>query len=255
MAVVRIADYVEGYRLRALSPDIHRLTGRNSVAGTEFVSSQILAALNLSPSDVLVDIGCGDGCLLKLAEGRVASRIGIVPTEEEKKRLDSILPGVTIAIGLVQRLTLETESVSKVVCNGVLILLASADEVKNALKQMCRVAGPGATIWVGEVPEIDESAHFGKYRGTSVRGFLWHLLRNDGFRSFLGMCRRLLLASIGKLEIVLNSAGIFYARPEELIALAQSSGLHLRAYFKHKDLDEEGHIVESRFRYDYIFQK
>ena len=255
MAVIKITNYIEGYRLRPLSPDIHRLTARNSVAGTEFVSSQILAGIGLSAEDALVDIGCGDGCLLMLAEGRVASRTGIVPTEEEKKRLESILPGVTIATGLAQKLPLGTASATRIVCNAVLMYLISENQVKVALQEMCRIAKLGATIWVGEVPEIDEYAHFRQYRGTSAIGFLWYLLRNNGLRAFLGMCRRLLLASVGKEQIVLNSAGTYYAKPEELIALAQGAGWHLRRYFKHKDLDDDGRIVDAKFRYDYIFQK
>jgi len=255
MAVVRVSDYVEAYRLRASSPDIHRLTARRTVAGTEFVSAQILEGMALTPDDVLVDIGCGDGRLLKLAEGRVAQRIGIVPTEEEKKRLESVLPGVTFETGVAQKLTLASSSASKIICNGVLILLPTEDQVTAALQEMWRIAKPGATVWIGETPEVDEYAHHKIYRGTSMLAFLWHILKNNGARAFVGMCRRWLRATFGHEQIVLNSAGMYYAPPAKMIALAESCGLRLKSYFRHKDLDDDGNPVNSQFRYDYIFGK
>jgi SAM-dependent methyltransferase len=255
MSVHRITNYIDGYRLRALSPDIHRLTARQSRAGTEFVSSQILAGIALSTDDILVDIGCGDGSLLKMADGRAGSLIGVVPSDEENQRLASVLPGVKFSTGLVQKLPLETASATKIVCNAVLILLGSEDEVKASLREMYRIARPGAVIWVGEISEIDEYSYHGQYRGNSMVGFLWHLLRRNGWRAFLGMCRRWMLALIGQDDIVLNSAGTFYISPDKMIALAHSCGLRLKVYFRHKDLDEEGRIVDSKFRYDYVFEK
>ncbi|HYM79309.1 MAG TPA: methyltransferase domain-containing protein [Candidatus Dormibacteraeota bacterium] len=255
MAVLRVDNYIEAYRLRALSPDIHRLTARNSVAQTEFALSQIVEKMNLGAEDVLVDIGCGDGSLLKMAEGRVARRIGVVPTVEEKVRVQTIVPGAEIVSSLAQELSLDPGIASKIVCNGVLILLHSEDRVMSALREMHRIARPGATIWVGEMPEVDEYAVYGKYSGTSMTGMLWHLLKHNGLRAFLGMCRRWLRAAVGKEQIVLNSAGIYYAEPAKMIAMAQACGLRLKTYFRHKDLDQQGNIVDSRFRYDYVFDK
>ena len=255
MAIARVDNYVEAYRLRALSPDIHYLTARNTVAQTEFVLSQILERMDLVPEDVLVDIGAGDGSLLKMAAGRVSRRIGIVPTAEEKQRLDSVVPDVTILTCLAQELTLESGTASKIVCNAVLFYLGCEEGAKAALSETQRIARLGATIWVGEMPEIDEYAQYGRYPGNSMIGLLWHLLRKNGFRAFLGMCRRWMLAVAGRDRIVLNSAGLYYATPDKLIALAEGCGLRLKTYFRHRDLDELGRVVDSKFRYDYIFEK
>jgi len=255
MAVVKVSDYVEAYRLRALSPDIHRLTARNSVAQTEFALSQIIERMNLSPADILMDIGCGDGSLLRMAEGRVSKRIGVVPTTEEQERVEKVIPSASVLVGLAQKLTVDSNIATKIVCNGVLIYLRSDDEVKAALSEMHRVARKGATIWVGEMPEVDEYAEYGKYTGDSMIGFLWHLLRRQGFRAFLGMCRRWASAIFGKEQIVLNSAGLYYTDSAKMIRMAESCGLRLRTYFRHRDLSEQGTIEESKFRYDYIFEK
>ena len=93
---------------------------------------------------------------------------------------------------------------------------------------------------LGEIPEIDEYVHYGMYRGNSMLALLWHLLRHNGLRSFLGMIRRRLKAFTGSEQIILNSAGMFYARPEKMISLAQGCGLRLKTYFRHKDWTPAG---------------
>lgn len=254
MPVLRIDNYLDDYRLRAQSKDIDELAGRPSKkATTEYVNQQMLAAIDLSQSDVLVDVGCGDATLMKMAEGRVAECIGIVSTQEEKARLESALPTLRFIASTAQKLPLPSASASKIVCNGVLTYLPTADDVQAALREMARIAQPGAIIWVGEIFEIDEFAYHGMYRGASMPAFLWHLLRHNGLRSFLGMIRRWLKAIAGSERIILNSAGMFYATPETMISLAQDCGLRLKSYFRHKELDQTGKIVESKFRYNYIF--
>lgn len=254
MPVFRVNNYVDAYRLRAQCEDIHELAARpNKRAVTEFVSRQLLEALQPGPDDVLVDIGCGDATLLKMAYGRVGKCIGIVSTMEEKMRLEGAMPGPCFVASDAQKLRLESASASKIVCNAMLSYLPTAREVQAALREMARIASPGATIWVGEIPVIDEYKHYRMYRGNSMTAFLWHLLRYNGVRTFLGMIRRWLMAAIGSQRIILNSAGMFYAEPEIFIPLAESCGLRLEAHFRHKELDEGGKVTESKFRYDYVF--
>lgn len=256
MPIYRIDNYLDAYRLRAEAEDLHELAARpDKKALTEFVNRAILDAIQPGPEDALVDIGCGDGSLLRMALGRVSACTGIVGSETERLRLESALQGVRFVACLAQSLSLESNSASKIVCNGVLFYLPHEDDVKAAVSEMARIACPGATIWVGEMPEIDEYAHYGIYRGTSMLGLLWHMLKYNGLRGFLGMCRQWLQAITGRRRIILNSAGIHYASPEKMIAMAQNSGLRLKAYFRHKELNDQGVVVESKFRYDYIFEK
>jgi SAM-dependent methyltransferase len=254
MPVFRINNYLDAYRLRAQCEDIHELAARpNKRAVTQFVNRQILEAIQPGPDDVLVDIGCGDATLLKTAYGRAGKCIGIVGTVEEKIRLEGATPGVCFIASDARELPLESASASKIVCNGTLFYFPTAKEVQAALREMARIARPGATIWVGEISVVDEYAHYGMYRGNSMTAYLWHLLRHHGLRSFLGMIRRWLKAVAGSEQIVLNSAGIFYAGPEKMVSLAESCGLRLKTYFRHKRLDKERRVVDSEFRYDYIF--
>lgn len=84
-------------------------------------------------------------------------------------------------------------------------------------------------------------------------GLLWHLLRHNGIRSFLGLLRRWLMAVIGSERIVLNSAGMFHASPDRIQAMAEKCGLRLETFFRHEELDRVGNVVNSKFRYNYIF--
>jgi SAM-dependent methyltransferase len=232
MSVIRLNNFIDAYRLRAAGADLHAMAARRK-EGTEFVSAYILDALQLTPEDALVDIGCGDGCLLRMAEGKVAGRIGIVPNEEEKSRLDPIVRGASILRGLCQKIPLPSETASKIVCNGVLIYLASAEEVRASLREMGRIARPGARVWVGEIPIVDEFEKFGMYRGNSVVALLHHTLTKDGPRAFLGMGKRLLFSWMGRDQVVLE----------------------LEHYCRHRELDSQGNAVVSQLRYDYVFRK
>jgi hypothetical protein len=133
--------------------------------------------------------------------------------------------------------------------------LESESAVLAAMKEIDRVAGPGARIFIGEIPAADELTHFGKYKGDSVIGFLRHQLRQSGPRAFMGAAKSVALSCLGKATLLLNSANMFHASPERFIAMAESCGLRPEAHFKHMRLDRSGAVVESPFRYSYVFSK
>ena len=256
MPILRINDNVEFCRYLATSPDIHVMSGRgDDLKGTEYANTGVLEKLGLAADDTLLDIGCGDGCLLRMAEGRVSERVGIVPTAEERSKLKIVFPDVQFLVGMVQRLPLDSASFSKVVCNGVLLLLNGDDAAISALKEIARVAKPGARLWLGEIPSANELPHFKVYRGNSILGFLQHELRRKGIRPFLSSVRSVGSAFLGRQTLLLNSASIFHASPEKFIGMAAHVGLHLETYFKYQRLDRSGNIIESPFRYNYIFTK
>jgi hypothetical protein len=254
MPIFRVNNYIDAYRLRAQSDDVHELAARpDKKTLTAFVNRQIFDAIQPGPDDFLVDIGCGDASLVRMAQAQTPKCTGTVSSVEEEQKLKATFPGLSVVTCEMQSLPFDPGSVSKVVCNAALMYLPGENDVKAALREIARIARPGATIWVGEIPEIDEYAYYGSYRGASMSGLLWHILKHNGLRAFLGMVRRWARAVFGDERIVLNSAGIFYAGPEEMVAMAESCGLRLKTYFRHKELDREGKAVDSQFRYDYIF--
>ena len=61
------------------------------------------------------------------------------------------------------------------------------------------------------------------------------------------------LSGSGRQTLILNSARIFHAQPEQFISMAQECGLRPVTHFKYERLDKSGKIIESPFRYNYIF--
>lgn len=219
---------------------------------TEFVNRRILETINLVPEDKLLDIGGGDGSLLNMA-AQTTKGTGVTASEDERKKLCLLFPELTFIAARVQGLPISAKTFSKIVCNATLFYLPAESDVRVALSEIARVAQLGATIWIGEIPEIDEYAHYKMYRGTSMLAFLWHLLKNNGFRAFLGMIRRWIRATFGQEQIILNSAGLFYAPPQKMILMAEEAGLRLQTYFRHRDINDAGLIRDCEFRYDYLF--
>jgi ubiquinone/menaquinone biosynthesis C-methylase UbiE len=255
MPILKVSSYVEYYRHLAEDPDFSALSGRgDDMSATQFANSRILEALELVRTDSLLDVGCGDGSLLRSANALV-KRVGIAPTDEETSRLRQALPDVTFLNGDATRLPCESAFASKIVCNSVLLLLSSEKEVRAALAQISRVARLGAAVFLGEIPEADEISFFRKYRGNSVVGYLFHQLIRNGFRSFVSSAKEVATALFGRSTLVLNSAQLFHSPPEQFVRMAGEYGLQHIRHFKYQRLDKSGKVVESPLRYNYLFRK
>src|SRR5215469_14060353 len=140
MPVIRVDNYIDAYRLRSQAEDVHELAARPDKKWvTEFVNRQILEVLQPGPDDLVVDIGCGDGALLRMLGGNIKS-VGIVATIEEERRLESAYPSLSVKAGDMRALPLESGIASRIVCNAALIYLPSESDVRAALCEMKRIA-------------------------------------------------------------------------------------------------------------------
>ncbi|HMK21276.1 MAG TPA: methyltransferase domain-containing protein [Terriglobales bacterium] len=85
--IPRSEDYVEYCRETARQlRDVQDLAlrGKDKQEVTRRIQEKILRAVELRPGDDLLDIGCGDGTLLRLAQEHGArSAYGVHATEEE----------------------------------------------------------------------------------------------------------------------------------------------------------------------------
>ena len=85
--IARSEDYVEYCRETARR--LHNiqdlaLRGKNKHAVTRQIQARILQEVALRPDDDLLDIGCGDGTLLRMAQAeRIRNATGLLATEEE----------------------------------------------------------------------------------------------------------------------------------------------------------------------------
>jgi ubiquinone/menaquinone biosynthesis C-methylase UbiE len=229
-------DYVEycretARRVRTLH-DL-ALRGRNKEEITRQIHERIVEAVGLHSGDDLVDIGCGDGTLLKMAE-RIGARsaIGLLATDEEVALLRS--SGRNVKQGFTDQLPIGDETASVVVCNNVLLIVPK-DKIPASLREIYRISKPGARIFVGEIPFVQNQAS--EPRFESRRETLSYLYRTYGLRTWFGMLRRMAYWTLtGKPPVILDGTGIsFYAQPEEFIEMATAAGLQLVRYWQHED--------------------
>lgn len=232
-STARSGDYVEYCRetaKRARDPHDLALRGRDKKDVTRLVHQQIAEAVDLHSGDDLVDIGCGDGTMLRIADAAGAhSAIGLLATDEEVAVLRRV--GRNAKQGLTNRLPLPDACASVVVCNNVL-LVVPRDQIPASLREILRIAKPGARVFLGEIPtaaQVDPTPQF-----TTRQELLSHLYRTYGFRTWFGMVRRMAYRQLTGRSAVVNSgtAISFWAPPEEFIAMAQAAGLELVRYWQ-----------------------
>ena len=253
--VFKVSNYVDAYRLRAkYSRDVHELDGRRGFRRlTEFTNLQICESVHIDSVDSLVDIGCGDGCLLAVAKERgVQNAIGLSGSEEEAQRLRDA--GFNVLQAFTNSLPLPDSTATVVVCNSVLLIVPRR-EIPASLTEIARIARPGARIWLGEIPCIPELQSVPRH--NSVSAMLRYLLHTHGLRTYLGMCRRLISSLLRGEPFILNSSPVtlFFSEPEEFIQMAADAGLELKRYFRHEVIDTSGKIRETEGRFNYIFVK
>jgi SAM-dependent methyltransferase len=248
--IFKISDLVEGYRLKALhSRDVHELAGRRDrIDITRFTGNRVSSELALGPEDDLVDIGCGDGYLIRTA--KVRSVLGLTATKEEAERLQSL--GLDVRQGLTHALPIADAAASAVSCNGVLFL-APPDKIEASLAEMARITRPGGRVWIGEMPKEAENTDSPVY--TSVIKLLWFLLRHRGLRTFLGMCKIIALTTWRREPFIMNTGPSirFYAQPVAFREQAAKVGLKLQKCCTSRTLDPEGHARDLSTRMDYLF--
>jgi ubiquinone/menaquinone biosynthesis C-methylase UbiE len=232
--ITRSDDYVEYCRetaKRARDPHDLALRGRHLKQITELIHERIVKAVELHSGDDLVDIGCGDGTLLRMAD-RAGARtaLGLLATEEEVAVLRRA--GLNVKQGLTDQLPIEDESASVVVCNNVL-LVVPRQKIPASLREVHRIAKPGAHIFLGEIPFVETQDPTPQV--TSRKEMLSFLYREHGLRAWFGMLRRMAYWQLtGKPAVIRSGTEVsFYAEPEEFIAMTQAAGLELVRYWQH----------------------
>jgi ubiquinone/menaquinone biosynthesis C-methylase UbiE len=224
--ITRSNDYVEYCRetaKRARDPHDLALRGREKKEVTKLVHQQIAEAVDLRAGDDLVDIGCGDGTMLRIADAAGAkSAIGLLATEEEVAVLRRV--GLNAKQGLTNQLPLPDTSASVIVCNSVL-LVVPREQIPASLHEIQRIAKPGARIFLGEIPYQEQ--HDPTPQFATRRELLSYLYRKHGFRTWFGMVRRMAYRQLTGQPALINSgtAISFWAPAEEFIAMAEAAGL------------------------------
>jgi ubiquinone/menaquinone biosynthesis C-methylase UbiE len=246
--ITRSDDYVE--YCREVAHSVHdvedlALRGRNKREVTQRILARILREVDLGPPEDLVDIGCGDGTLLRLAQDAgVGNAIGLLATEEEAQLVRR--QGLRVRQGFTHQLPIADQSASVVVCNNVL-LVVPRERIPASLREIERIAKPDARIFLGEIPFVPGPPPEPEF--STVRAALTYFYRNRSWRETLGMLRRIVYWKLtGKPMVIRGGAAVaFYAEPAEFISMVEATGLELVRYWPHDDWPEG--------RFNYLFRK
>lgn len=265
MTIHRSTDFVDVYRAKAKAKDINELSGRTGRPDlTDFVSTEILRKLHLTPDTILVDVGCGDGRLLHLAaascvDGFRGRLIGILPSFEEVMRVQNFLKKyfpnklISIQLGTASQTHLPDNYADSVVCNSVILLLQDEEKVEKAIAELSRISKLNGTIYIGEQPSIDEMN--GKNYGDSIVSWLFWTLNNRGIKEFFSRLRQVLVAAISNEPFIVAPKNIYYASPERFISILQKYNLRVDNFGRHRIIDQQGLIADCASRYSYICTK
>jgi SAM-dependent methyltransferase len=232
--ITRSTDYVEYCRETATrAKTLHDLALRG--AGKEEITAaihqRIVEDVHLGPGDDLVDIGCGEGRLLRIASQLgVRSAIGFLATEEEVALVKAT--GMNVQQAFSDCLPVPDASASVIVCNSVL-LIVPRDKVLPSLREMYRIAKPGARIFIGEIPYVPGPPLDPQF--DTATDTLIYLYRKHGLRTCLGMARRMLYWKVTGTPMVIRDGTqiSFYATAEEFLALAREAGLTPVRHWQH----------------------
>lgn len=170
MSVYKRRDHLAEYRYFA-SQGIEYLGGRGpDTSIVRAASKRVLDWLPLphEQSGRFVDIGCGDGSLLKFVNDKYAAAgfsawelDGVLPTQEECHLLRQHLDregyaNISVVQGQAQDLSVFPDGCATVVVlNGVLQLL-EREEASNALSEIARITKLNGICIIGDLPTGDE---------------------------------------------------------------------------------------------------
>ncbi len=268
--IYRAKDFVDAYRARALSRDINDMSGRDGQPDiTRHISECIAEELGLEENDSLVDVGCGDGTLIKIAIERGLDPrrvIGVLPTVEEVDRvrerfatLVDIYDHRLIIAGFSNDSHVPSGFANKCVCNGVFLLLQNMAIVEASISELVRITSSGGLILIGEVPEISE-ANITSDSGampvtTSALQRAVLVFRQFGIRELITRLRKRCVAEFGSRLIVLAPPLTFFISPADFENCATRLGLKLIKKYRSPSLSSTGRPHEIPYRWTYIFER
>jgi SAM-dependent methyltransferase len=270
MTLYRARDFIDAYRVRAMSPDINDLSGRDGRHDiTVHVSNRLAEELDISAQDVIADIGCGDGTFLKVAmrRGLPPEQLrGVLPTQEEVQRVNDYLmlefpqlkSGMVI-VGVSDSTSLLDDSVDKCVCNGVFILLPDVATAKSSFEEFARIIRRGGLVLIGEVPDVDEVAISNPLRSQHVESSVlhraWRVLVGSGLREAILRLKKRLMVTFDRRIYLVSPPTTFWMLPEDFEEMGRSAGFILIRKQRSPSLSLTGQPTEIKYRWNYLFRR
>ena len=235
---------------------------------TNFVIKNILSELEIDPTSIIVDVGCGDCTLFKqlLADnlGRFRGRlIGILPTAEEILRVhedilnDPNMKSSSIAFqrGTVDKINLPDSFCDVLVVNSVLHGAAkNKHEAHIALTELVRIIKPGGFLYIGELPSKDEFAGR-NYNNNSIFSWLIWVFKNRGPAAFKSNLFYFLKCAVSKEPFIIEPKDRFHVAPNDFVEMMKFYSMTNLEHYPHRQIGADKIPNESTTRWNYVFRK
>lgn len=268
MTILKANSLKEAYKFRSYAKNINELNGRGDLTYlTDFIAANIAKNLKIKFNDTIVDIGCGDCSFFKelskiYPDISNCNLIGILPNPEEiinvqeHIKKNSLLNDLRIdlRIGNLEKLNFEEESADLVVLNsvlhGVVKNLSEAIKIFIEIKYLLK---NGGTLYLGEVPEIDELGSR-NYNSDSIVGWLIWVFKNRGQRAFFKNLLKVTRCLFTKEPFIIEPKNRFFVKPNDLVKQMQYLGFKCIKKAPHQQIDQKGNISISKSRWNYLFK-
>lgn len=181
-------------------------SGRTHIRPEEFsaIVSDVKEKLELRPEDTLLEIGCGNGLLLKHLGPCVRRAVGVdfCATMLTKARLETTgLSNLEFLFGEATRLPMNGTRFSRILCYSVWHHLESLTEVKECLREIKRCGEEGGIALIGDLPHKN-------WRKAYLDG-IWNLPFPDEKKQQM---------------FEINSRALWFS-PDEILRLVSSLGM------------------------------
>ena len=259
---------IETYRYRAKSKNIENLNGRNgNRLLTKFIITKIIEQVSVRDGMNIIDVGCGDASLFKvlLQDGLVTQKsklIGILPTAEEVERVandiernySNLSNKLSIVRGTADNLDISTGQADLLICNGVLHGNGqNYNDFKKSLKEFNRVLKIGGTVYIGELPDVDEMK--GKNYGNSLLQWLIYLKKERGLNDFIDGLKTILKSIFGSEPFIFVPKYMFFIERKQLGKVLKAYGFKIISEKRHQEITHEGKEIQSNTRWNYVAVK
>ncbi len=137
----------------------------------EIILKSIHRLLELKPSDLLLDIGCGGGWILKMLLPSVQQGVGVDFSTEMLKVASQTVDPARLLAAEVGQLPFKTESVEKILCYYVFINLTDEKYIEQSLTEIYRVLKKNGKALLGQIPQKDRGSAYDQAKQNYVKHF------------------------------------------------------------------------------------
>lgn len=236
-------NWAHVYKELAAETDIHAITQRPDAAKTTLIARNAKGRLPEAKS--VLDIGCGDGQLLRSINAEV--RVGTVISEEEAQRLRANYQGSGMEFYAANIETLSTDRKFDLISVvGVFQLLTSRKSARKALLSISRMVNDGGHVYIGDFIQVGITP---KRHHSTIRA-IGFVRRTSGIKVTLGFLVHLWKRRHRMGYYEAPRLPQYAASADDFIALARECGLEIVEKWDCANFGTD----DRRARVDFLFR-